>query len=333
MNDYAGVIGVDAGGTKLHIRVATAKGDLLVESVLPNAGWSERSMAEKASVIAAAIEDCWTGTLSAAGVGAHGCDSEAECTELQTELEKLLPCPVRVVNDAALLRYLLSEPADAALVLGTGSILVASKPGKPSTYVGGWGWLLGDDGAAWGVVRNAVRLLTETADQDGPPDPLLGEIAEATGHTNLRTIVDVMQREPAAKWASWAPLVFRAAINGSAAASEALELGVTHSVELVRKVTARGIDIRTVVAGGSVITHQSDYAQRIHDRLLSALGITLTVVDRTPVSGAIQLAIEHLLEVGQSGISSVSDCELDLLLGSSSSGADERTQRKAEDRR
>ena len=290
MTPPAYVVGIDAGGTKTHLRACTVGGEALADHVVASGDWSSLDAAGKADFLVRTLDSTPFREPDAVGIGAHGCDSDDECEELRAAIAERLACPASVVNDAVLLQYVADRPFSANLVLGTGSIVVAATAAGTTLYAGGWGWLIGDPGSAWGIVRESVRRLAADLDAGRPGDELLPMLLRHTGRASLRDVVDDMQRAPGSVWASWAPVVFDADRRGSAAARGAIDDSADRIVDSLRDLIERGALIESVVVGGGVVTHQPALERAIADRLALDLGLELTVVREPPVAGAVRLA-------------------------------------------
>jgi len=261
----------------------------LADLTRPADGWTALPMCKKAELIATALAEIDHDRPISLGIGAHGCDSDEECAALQQGVAELVDGPVAVVNDAMLLQYAAGVEHSVNLVLGTGSIAVATGP-TGTLYAGGWGWLLGDPGSAWGLVRTAVMGLTAAQDKGAVDDDLLAALQARSGLGSLRAIAESMQTEPADRWAGWAPVVFEAADRGSPIAGETIRRGVDQVVDHVVSLSGRGARIESAVAGGGVITHQPSLEAALAKRLDERLGLTLVVVRDPPISGAVRLA-------------------------------------------
>lgn len=286
------LVGIDAGGTKTQIRAELSDGTAVVDHVAPSGMWTSLGFADKATALAEQLRSLGLDHPAAVAVGAHGCDSDLECHALQDALEKHIAAPVTVVNDAFLLLPADQTTPTAGLVIGTGSIAVARDSFGRSLYAGGWGWLVGDSGSAWGIVREAVRSLTGLADHSGDQldDPLFPALLNVAGATDLRQVIDVLQNKPAHDWAAWAPTVFAALQAGSTAAEEAVDKGVATLIGHVKNLTHRGAQVEKVIAGGAVILGQPEFERRLRQCLRSSLGIRLDVYRESPVLGAVNLA-------------------------------------------
>ena len=102
------------------------------------------------------------------------------------------------------------------VIAGTGSIAVGRTPDGRSARAGGWGHLIGDEGSAYAVVLQALRLVARRADGREPPppggDPLTERLLSALGVTQPSQIVTTIYAPEfdRARIASLAPEVLAA---------------------------------------------------------------------------------------------------------------------------
>ena len=285
------IVGIDIGGTKTHVRLERLGGKLLHDEVFATPTWRAESNNEKArlvhSWIAKAIP---TERVGAVALGAHGCDNDGDSERLRQRMLYLLDVPTIVVNDAQLLAAAAGLPESIELIAGTGSIAVGRTAKGDSVYAGGWGWLIGDEGGAGGLVRDAVRRLARAADDNSVGDPLEAKLLTVSGDRDLKLLTMRMMRRGGAAFTNWAPALFQAADEGSLVAMAAIESGAEELVRLVKVLIARGVEPRTVVTAGSVIVNQPRLSEAVRARLSHDCGLDLVILDTAPVNGAIQLA-------------------------------------------
>ena len=118
-------------------------------------------------------------TLQAAWLGVSGVDSSATISLLLPHVSTLLSIPIErliISNDthllAAPLRLLQDVRTAVVVVAGTGSIVSSFHEGPGNALpealarVGGWGWILGDEGGGFDVGRTAVRALLTQEDSE-----------------------------------------------------------------------------------------------------------------------------------------------------------------------
>jgi glucosamine kinase len=289
--DPGKTLGVDIGGTKTQFVLAdggVAERELTVETPT----WRTHSHVENAVSLSGLVTD-WLGAEALAwplGVGAHGCDSTELCDLFAAELSKFFTGTVRVVNDAELVTRAVGLPDGIGVIAGTGSIAVARVDGRLVT-AGGWGWILGDEGSAAGLVREAARAVLGALDRGEHLDQLgrrLLDSVQVDGGPELA--LKVSTADSTAWVGSHAEEIFRAAAEGSALADEVVRRAGAELATLVDRLIARGVDGREIVAGGTVILAQpllrEVFVAAVADRHPES---TVHFLDRPPVMGALAL--------------------------------------------
>lgn len=76
-----------------------------------------------------------------------------------------------------------------AVIAGTGSVALArSAVADRHVLVGGWGWLMGDQGGGFAIGSAGLRAAARAEDGTGPPTMLGERLCEALGAANLRSV-------------------------------------------------------------------------------------------------------------------------------------------------
>jgi N-acetylglucosamine kinase-like BadF-type ATPase len=288
----ARAVGVDIGGTKTHLAAVDA-GRALNEQVLPTESWRVRRPEEDAVTLAGLARQTLGGAEpEVLVVGAHGCDSAQSCAAFQHLLAGQTTASVLVLNDSELLLPAMGLAEGIAMIAGTGSIAVARGADAAMLTAGGWGWFLGDEGSASGLVREAARAVRAALDRGEPPDALAQALLEALGIDDPILFGRALLREgSAARIGRHAPLVFAAAERGSALAATVIAEAGAALALLVGRLVRRGATGRHVVVGGGVITAQPRLLSAFETALQAAApGWTSVVLQAPPVAGAVALA-------------------------------------------
>lgn len=301
----APVMGVDIGGTKTEFCLGRYDGGRLVklrERVLPSQTWRSKDIGTDAQALMALVVDLAQGDpIAALGVGAHGCDDDPECDEFTTALRAHSALPLRVVNDAELMPLAMGRIGQIGLVAGTGSIAVCRDGEDRMISAGGWGWLIGDDGSAAGLVREAARAISLALDAGASTeDPLIHRMYGSLGNPNLPRLGSALAAHgSAAGIGAHAPAIFEALTEGSPLAASVILEGGNALAKLVLDLQARGSKATHVVAGGSVIVSQPALWQAFVTAIerQGEGQITAHLFDGHPVDGACRLAA-RLLEQG-----------------------------------
>jgi len=296
----AHAVGVDVGGTKTRIVWAPIVGgsgaDLAGDVTVATATWRAPlgDVEADAAGIAALLHEHIGVDLAASAValGAHGCENTAQCHALEAVLHRHLGGPVSVVNDSELIAPAMGAANAVGVVVGTGSIATARDEHGDLVTSGGWGWILGDEGSAPALVRDAVRAVLASLDDGGLLDALGRRLFSAFGVTDGDALaLAATQATSPDDWGRHAPDVFAAADDGSVLADAVIRGAGEHLAVAVDRLVRRGIRAGTVVAGGSVIENQPRLQSAFSDALGRIRpGLTFTVLDRPPVLGALTLA-------------------------------------------
>lgn len=287
------VVGIDIGATKTHIAFGSG-GKVIEDEVVATSSWRTVSSVHDAGVLLGAVQR-FVGEEAEKlpiGVGAHGCDSTQQCLDFEAALASIHAGPVKVLNDAELMPLAMGLSDAIGVVSGTGSIGVARDSEHRLVIAGGWGWILGDEGGASGIVREAVRAVLFALDHGESPDDLTERLMACFKATNGPELAMSFSRSSsAAYWGSHAEQVFVAAEEGSLIAVGVIARAALELASLVDRLLEKGVVTEHVVAGGGVIRSQA----RLREAFVASLAethpeITTTVLDRAPVLGALNLA-------------------------------------------
>jgi N-acetylglucosamine kinase-like BadF-type ATPase len=288
------LIGIDIGGTKTQI-VASAGSELSSVSI-PTNEWRSRldSKRDAAKLIAAVLDLSGGRQPDVVVAGSHGCDTDDDRERMQTSLAKTLSGTVLVLNDSELLLPAAGKQRGISVISGTGSIAVARSEDRRMLAAGGWGWFLGDEGSASGLVREAARAVRASLDAGEAMELLGRNLLAAVGITNPVELGRALgELGSAASIGRFANLVFEAADAGSGIAAKVIADGGRALATLTQRLVARGAHGGDVVTGGGVISRQP----RLFRAFQSALAeiqpaLTLTLLTEPPVVGALALAKE-----------------------------------------
>lgn len=260
------VVGVDAGGTSTRAWAVAPDGTVLGRGrsggANPNSHPARDAVANLAEAITQALDGLDPARTRACVVGMAG-SSKLNDPVVAGLFERTwdglgLGCPVRVVSDVeAAFASATTAPDGTVLIAGTGSIAARIRKRRRVSVVGGYGWLLGDEGSAFWLGKEAVRAtldaLTCGRSLDGLPEVVL---TEAFGEPPAGAPLDIAHRlitvanaEAPIRLARFAPLVSVTAQAGDAAARQI----TTHAAELlVRQALAArepGEDTPVVLVG------------------------------------------------------------------------------------
>lgn len=287
-------IGVDIGGTKTHLR-ATDPGGATRDMIIPTADWRVRDWDKDAIALSEIARNFARGAaIAQMAVGAHGCDDQQECEAFHAAFGRHAGFPVAVVNDAELMPAALGLEGQIGLVSGTGSIAVCRNRDGRMLVAGGWGWMIGDEGSASGLMREAARKVAYYLDGGGSEsEPLVSRVFAALEISSVARIgTGVAATGGAAGLGRHAHIIFEAVEAGSVLARQVIEDGARDLAGLIGLLRKNGAEATAVVAGGSVIASQpllwSAFSAQV-DRLYGG-NVSAQLFQGAPVEGACRIA-------------------------------------------
>ncbi|CAL9651934.1 BadF/BadG/BcrA/BcrD ATPase family protein [Streptomyces sp. enrichment culture] len=287
-------VGIDVGGTKTQLRALAGDGTV-VDRVGSSAGWRPHDAPAAADWLAALVRDALPAHArpAAVAVGGHACETPRQCAGIRDALQERLPVPALVVGDAELLVPAAGLDRGVGLVAGTGSVAVGRSPDGDPVQVGGWGAVLGDEGGAAGLVREAARAVWAAHDRGEEPDALATGLVAAFGVAEVPALGAALESatDVSAEWGRHCPVVFAAAEAGSPLARAVIADGGRALAALVVRLAARGVAVDDVVVAGGTVLAQPElfeaFTSALAESLPSARARRLRV---PPVQGALALA-------------------------------------------
>jgi N-acetylglucosamine kinase-like BadF-type ATPase len=310
------LVGVDAGGTTTRAVLADLTGVRIgtgrAGGANPNSHPPEVAAEQVAAAITAALASAnvpadrvRAGVLGLAGASKLADDRVAALFDAAWHGAGL-KCGLRVVTDAEAAFAAGTPAADGTvLVAGTGSAAARIVNRRQVAISGGFGWLLGDEGSAFWLGRQAVRATLRTLATGAALGVLARSvlsnavaIPDVSGDPVLRRsvvsrLITAVNAEPPIHLARFAPLVAAAAEARDPAAVEIVEEGVDWLVRTARDARSPG-ERTPVVVIGSVAAASGVLSERLLAGLADACGGPVTVAS-DGAAGAAWLAALELL--------------------------------------
>ncbi|HYW54565.1 MAG TPA: BadF/BadG/BcrA/BcrD ATPase family protein [Dongiaceae bacterium] len=290
-------VGVDAGGTST-VAALSRDGEYVRESQRPGANATTLGADDAADIIISAVRDVLGGEgPDAIYVGAAG----AGRARVAEELRELIGIAFRGANvvvgdDAAIaLRAAVPHGDGAVLIAGTGSTAYAES-GERSQRVGGLGYLAGDEGSAFWIGMQAVKLYGRVLDGRANRDETTDLVARALDATDRERYLDALY-DAAMKpsnIAALAPSIIAFAGKGNRASTKIVQQAAGELGDLV-KAALRAVDLveasPAVAFAGGLLRENSLLSFLIETRLTGDVpGVSIVKGGGEPVRGALRLA-------------------------------------------
>ena len=241
------VLGVDGGGTKTVAWLADGrarKGETILGKGLGGAGnpravGFEQALSNLDAAVAAAFGEAGLtrSTVAAACLALAGSDRDADRARIRAWADqRRLAHQLEVVNDAEpILSAGTPHGCGVALIAGTGSLAYGRNERGDTARVGGWGYLMGDEGSGYALAVAGLRAAMRTADGRGPATLLLDRFQQRLGANRPQQLVEViyapdMDRR---RLAQLAPLVLETAEAGDPVAIHLVDAAARDLCEMV----------------------------------------------------------------------------------------------------
>lgn len=302
------VLGVDGGGTKTDAAIAQVQdnGSLRIvargrsgSSNVRAVGWPSATAAVLAAIAQAqsaaeGLVDICSYMPSAFALAGAGTPQMVQRWTEWIRQTNLGTCFVVVHDARGAIRAGSVDDWGIALVAGTGSLAFGRARDGQTGRVGGWGYLLGDEGSGYALGMSALRAVVRAADGRGANTILSSALIAKWGLSAIDTLVDTVYgwTEPRGHIAELADIVVAAAPH-DATAKAILDQAGEDLAELVITLAQKlkwAEPFPLVFSGGVILG--STYLQRSVTDHLSARGIQLSSVTPVtdPVIGPLLLA-------------------------------------------
>jgi N-acetylglucosamine kinase-like BadF-type ATPase len=259
-------VGVDAGATSTRALALRLDGTVVGRGSAGGGNPNSHPPEIAGKRVAEAVRDAIAGggevlacVLGMAGVSKFT-DPEVVETYVSTLRQVGVGCEIEIVSDAEVaFASGTAEPDGVVLIGGTGSIAARIVGRQLVSWVGGLGWMLGDEGSAYWMGREAVRVTLRRLQTGEAPSPLGEEVLRASlpgrteaGRARLANrLITAANAEPPIRLARFAETVSEYAATDPVAARI-----VEEAAELLARLAmdARTADERTpIVLAGSVV--------------------------------------------------------------------------------
>jgi N-acetylglucosamine kinase-like BadF-type ATPase len=302
-------LGLDGGGS--HLRVALCDDALhpLVQREYGPANPGSIGQAAARERIHVAIAETLVQAglapeaVAAVGIGIAGMAAEHSADWLTSVVRELLPTArIALSSDVEIaLVGALGQRLGIVVLAGTGSAAYGVNHAGESLLVGGWGYLIGDEGSGYWIGAEALRLLARAADQR----PAMTAEGEPVLLARIMAALDLATPKAAVKWlyhgsgsrvaevARLSEIVLAAADEGNPAANAILAAAAESLAQLARTLWRR-LDDPSLPVGfaGGLLERDNRLSQRLADQL----GLPAVPAPRyPPVIGAALLAQQHYL--------------------------------------
>lgn len=300
-------LGVDIGGTKSQALIADASNQIVGQGVGGAGNWEDVGYAGMASMLKTIVDRALSDAgitplqITGAGFGVAGFDWESQREPHMDAIRALglTNARLELVNDTIIgLIAGSTQGWGLGVVAGTRANCWGRDAHGRQAHTTGYGTRMAEGAGALEMLAHVVQALSLAWSRRGPPTRLTRDLVEFTGARDADDLIEGLSIERIRLEASAAPLIFRAAEQGDAVATETVlwagrELG-SLAVGVIRMLSLESQAFDIVHVGslykGSPLLVDAMH-QTIHAVAPGARFVSLTV---PPVVGGVLLAMEQV---------------------------------------
>lgn len=262
------LIGVDCGGTHIVGQVWTATDHQLIKEVTGGPGNivldQTTAMQNLTLVLDQLVKLANIDTFDMILLGIAGVETSGLTDSISETIQKRYNIKTEVISDAklALLNGLAGE--DGALVIaGTGSVVYGRQAGN-FLRVGGWGYILGDEGSAYAIGCAALKQVITSAD-DHRNSSLAAPLLAALSATDISTAVKSFYAQDRKTNAKLALMIASLADSGDSTAISIIKHQATLLANQVLTLYQQFTDPKPakIAISGSVLQHNALVAKTL----------------------------------------------------------------------
>jgi glucosamine kinase len=275
---------MDIGGSSSRARLRSSDGTRDASGPGANVATLDPDLVDER--LTALLEELGHAEPVACCAGAAGAEVPGARDRLRRLIERRYPdCRALVVHDARLVLAAAGVESGIALIAGTGSVAYARAADGREARRGGWGWMIGDEGAGAWMTREAARQVMARSDSGVAIGALGDALLHKAGAADPQQLIATLHgMHEAAAWAALAGAVFEAAPEdpGARAIVERAAGELAGLVSPLRKIVKDG----PVVLAGGLLLHQP----LLDEAVRKAIPMRCVRLEEPPVEGAVRLA-------------------------------------------
>lgn len=299
MNCY--VMGIDGGGSNLRVVVATPDLQVVGEShagtVNPSVIGREAAVALIRQHMQVAIGNAHLQPIDiqAVCIGLAGASADHSADWLGQVVSPIIPdAKIRPSADQEIALVGAHGKREGILILaGTGSVAYGVNPAGQAAVVGGWGYVLGDEGSGYWLGLSALKAVSQASERRAAKTTLTEIVLHELNLEKPRDLIRWLYAEPRnAEIAQLAPLVIEQADVGDAAANQLVTEAIKHLAEHVTALSdILNFPDAPIAFAGGLLTHPNALSSGLCRHLHLP---TIPDPCYPPVIGAVLLALDVL---------------------------------------
>lgn len=306
------VLGIDGGGTSTTCLVADTKGRVITKAFAPASNHRKSDLGEARNALANGFKEILKqigkeqDEISFASVcaGLAGVDTKDDAEVLRRLLTDIINTEhLLVVNDGEIaLAGALEDEHGILVISGTGSIIWANSKDGRRIRVGGWDYMLSDEGSGYDIGTRVLRAVAAAHDGRTEKTKLTDYVLEAFHAGNFNQLLGIIYHEEMTpqRISSLAPFADSAAADGDVVAEKVMTEAARELLKLVES-AARLSDLLDesfpIVPMGGVLQANGFFTKKFKEVTTESLPHAHFIEPHhTPAEGAVLLALRAINE-------------------------------------
>lgn len=315
MSKKINVLGIDGGGTKTQALLMNENHQILGSGKSGASNYQSIGIEAAKNSIQIAITEAVTNSksdepISAICLGLAGVGRPEDVRVVQTFLAEIIhntpsikwtlqPNTTIICSDSAIaLVGGIGHSVGIVVMAGTGSQIFGQNSQGLQKRVGGWGYLLGDEGSGYNIAIRGLQAALKAYDGREFPTTLIADFQASLGLKSIEGLIEVVYRRGwgVQEIAALAPIVFEAA-NKEDKVAKGIISDVVEELTVATKVAISTLfqphETFEVVTIGSVWNSQGNFRGKFETAIKAiAPNVQLIWPRHLPVYGAAILALK-----------------------------------------
>jgi glucosamine kinase len=230
-------LGIDAGASATKWALINENGPVAsgVREAMDGHLYREASVQRMRKVLNEIADEIKGHAVTSVFMGITGVTHDGS---IEKEITSVFGCQSKVVSDIELAyRANFADGDGILLYAGTGSVAYAIDENASVHQIGGWGYLLGDEGAGYWIGKEAIReaLFHIESKKQIAASSLTGQILKEINASDWNTVKGFVYSQDRSAIAALSKIVDGAALTGDTSAIKILNKAAGHLADLVNR--------------------------------------------------------------------------------------------------
>lgn len=290
-------LGVDGGGSKTTAVVFNEKGEFICRACGESINYYSVGLENARLAMKDIINDLNIKHFTCAVIGMSALNERATVQETERFCSGIIDSE-EIIMDSDLFVALEAMNADgecAAVISGTGSMVVRRDENGVISHAGGWGYILGDEGSGYSIGLSGIKAAIKSAENCAPETALLGECLRYFSVDNIYDLIDLYYEKTVSRkvTAAFARVVNECAESGDSAARNIIEREAQELSKTALGLLAASKKEIPIGLWGGVFQNNRIFRQKFSDCLNSNGFSCVKLITFTPEVGAVFAGYKH----------------------------------------